>query len=106
MWHRLHQTLLATLQTGQKASLSLKILRKLVIHGLKRPHEHGEAMLFVEKLFMESKNLLHVRKSFGAGAAAAGAGQRKPLEKYIVIHLKIWSELLENHPYSFVNHIW
>ena len=85
MWHGLHQTLLATLQIGQndsalalqKASLSLKILRKLVIHGLKRPHEHGEAMLFVEKLFIESKNLLHVRKSFGAGAAAVQASANR-----------------------------
>jgi len=113
LWHGLHQTLLAYLNSGgqqkdsqlalQKSTLSLKILRKLVIHGLKRPHEHSEAMLFVEKLFLESKNLLQVRKSIMATVTAAG--QREPLEKYIVLHLKIWSDLLENHPYSFVNHI-
>jgi len=106
LWHGLHQTLLVNLQSGQKdanltlekATLTLKILKKLVVFGLKRPHEHSEAMLFVEKLFVEAKNLLQIRKN-------ASPAIRELLEKYIVLHQKIWSDLLENHPYSFVEHI-
>lgn len=102
LWSGFHQTLLGMLQAGQtgfpleKSMLSLKILRKLVVHGLKRPHEHTEAMRFVEQLFQEAKNLLGVRKS-------CPPADRERLEKYIVLHQKIWSEFLENHPYSFVS---
>eukprot|EP00088_Acartia_fossae_P019523 TRINITY_DN2140_c0_g1_i15.p1 TRINITY_DN2140_c0_g1~~TRINITY_DN2140_c0_g1_i15.p1 ORF type:complete len:975 (-),score=198.52 TRINITY_DN2140_c0_g1_i15:611-3535(-) len=106
LWHGFHQLLLADLQTGStnqelslnKSILSLKILRNLIVHGLKKPYEHNEAMLFVEKSFDETRTLLQARKNIGPQL-------RDIFDKYIVLHQKIWADLLDTHPYSFVNHI-
>jgi len=111
LWHSFHQQLLADLQSGggtaegtttllslNKSILSLKILRKLIVHGLKRPHEHNETMIFVQNSFEETRTLLQARKTISPQL-------RDLFEKYIVLHQKIWSDLLETHPYSFVNHI-
>ncbi len=51
----------SSLLSLNKSMLSLKILRKLIIHGLKRPHEHNETMLFIEKSFEETRTLLQVK---------------------------------------------
>ena len=67
------------------------------MYGIKKPHEHEETMAFVAKLFEEARSLLVARKSSGV--------VKDILEKYIVLHLKIWCDLLENHPFSFVHHI-
>lgn len=107
LWNALHQSLLANLQNGQKqvaeislekSILALKILRKLIIHGLKKPDDHAEAMTFVARLFEEAKVLLEVRRN-------SGVHMRENLEKYTVLCQKIWSDLLESHPYAFVQHI-
>ena len=106
LWHALHTSLLQqiginTQQAGvtlEKAILSLKILKKLIILGLKKPDECPDAMNFVSKLFVEAKTLLEVRKT-------APPMLVESLEKYCVLHQKIWYDLLENHPFSFVQHI-
>ena len=106
LWQSLHTSLLAQVSQGareaevtlQKAVLSLKILRKLVIQGLKKPEENSDAMAFVGSLFPEARTLLEVRKS-------APAHLKELLEKYTVLHPKIWSDLLENHPFAFIQHI-
>ena len=54
--------------------------------------------MFVDKLFDEAKNLLQARKNINCVL-------REPMEKYIVLHQKIWADLLESHPYAFVSHI-
>ena len=54
--------------------------------------------MFVDKLFDEAKNLLQARKNINSVL-------REPMEKYIVLHQKIWADLLESHPYAFVSHI-
>ena len=90
------QSLLAQLREGQnevaevtleKSILALKILRKLIVHGLKKPDEHVEAMSFVSRLFDEAKVLLEVRRG-------CGANLRDNVEKYTVLCQKIWSDLL------------
>jgi hypothetical protein len=90
------QTLLALVQDGQKdgaeitlekSILALKILRKLIIHGLKKPEEHAEAMAFVSRLFDEAKVLLEVRRG-------CSGTLRENVEKYSVLCQKIWSDLL------------
>jgi len=106
LWHSLHTTLLHQINartdesaiTLEKAILAIKILRKLVIQGLKRPEENADAMSFVSKLFIEARTLLDVRKN-------SPPQLREYLEKYCVLHQKIWYDLLENHPFSFVQHI-
>ncbi|XP_023328884.1 importin-11 [Eurytemora carolleeae] len=106
LWHGLHQTLLEMLRVGEEGSnlalaksiLAIKVLRRLVVQGLKRPQDNTEAMMFVDKLFDEAKNLLQARKNINCVL-------REPMEKYIVLHQKIWADLLESHPYAFVSHI-
>jgi len=106
LWHSLHTSLLTQIAsqspqaaiTLEKAILSLKILRKVIILGLKKPDESPDAMSFISKLFEEAKTLLQVRKS-------APPQLVEHLEKYCVLHQKIWYDLLENHPFSFVQHI-
>ena len=106
LWYSLHTNLLHQLGTRQpqasitleKAILTLKILRKLVVLGLKKPEECPDAMSFITKLFDEAKTLLEVRKS-------SPAQMQENFEKYCVLHQKIWYDLLENHPFSFVQHI-
>ena len=106
LWHSLHTSLLHQFagqapQAGvtlEKAILTLKILRKLIILGLKKPDECPDAMKFISKLFEEVKTLLEVRKSLPPHL-------QDNLEKYCVLHQKIWYDLLENHPFSFVQHI-
>ena len=106
LWHSLHQSLLSQIAHGaketpitlEKAILGLKILRKLTIHGLKKPHEHSEAMAFITKLFEEARTMLQLRKTIPVS-------MKEPIEKYIVLHAKIWYDLLESHPFSFVPHI-
>jgi hypothetical protein len=73
--------------TLEKSILALKILRKLIVHGLKKPDEHAEAMNFVSRLFDEAKVLLEVRRG-------SSANLRENLEKYTVLCQKIWSDLL------------
>ena len=106
LWQGLHTAFLAQAGQGakeaevtlQKAILSLKILRKLIIQGLKKPEDNTDAMSFVCSLFPEARTLLQVRKTVAPHL-------RENLEKYTVLHLKIWSDLLENHPFAFVQHI-
>lgn len=90
------QTLLAQLRGGQKEGveitleksiLALKILRKLIVHGLKKPDEHAEAMAFVSRLFDEAKIMLDMRRG-------SAVNLRENLEKYTVLCQKIWSDLL------------
>ena len=77
--------------TLEKSILTLKILRKLIVHGLKKPHEHAEAMAFVSRLFDEVKVLLELRRG-------TGAPLRENLEKYTVLCEKIWTDLLGKIP--------
>jgi len=106
LWHTLHTTLLSQAAQGakeaevtlQKAILSLKILRKLVIQGLKKPEENSDAMSFISSLFPEARTLLEVRKT-------TFPQLRENLEKYTVLHQKVWADLLETHPFAFVQHI-
>ena len=106
LWHSLHTSLLQQISsqshksviTLEKTILTLKILRKLIILGLKKPEETPDVMNFVSKLFEEAKTLLEVRKS-------SPPHMTENLEKYCVLHQKIWYDLLENHPFSFVPHI-
>jgi len=105
LWDSLHQEVLRQLAEAgkdcrvamEKAILALRILRKLIVFGIKKPHEHEETMAFITKLFSEAQTLLHARKAAGPVTEL--------LEKYIVLHQKIWYDLLENHPFSFVPHL-
>ena len=112
LWHSLHTQLLQLLAgppgqvptastTLEKAVLALKVLRKLVVMGLKKPDESQDAMSFISKLLAEAQTLLEVRR----GCLETRRELVDTLEKYTVLHQKIWYDLLETHPFSFVQHI-
>ena len=74
--------------------VSMKILKRLIVHGLRKPHENNECMVFLQSLFEETKQILILRKSRPQFVM--------DLEKYSVLTLKLYTDLLENHPYSFL----
>lgn len=48
--------------TMEKSLLSLRVMRKLTIHGFKSPHQSNPVMEFVQSLYERIKNLLQYRK--------------------------------------------
>lgn len=46
----------------EKALLSLRVLRKLTVHGFKKPHESRDAMCFLKVIFERAKSTLESRK--------------------------------------------
>lgn len=46
----------------EKALLTLRILRKLSVFGIKKPHESEVCMLFLKNLFLKSKMMLDSSK--------------------------------------------
>jgi hypothetical protein len=48
--------------TLEKALLALRILRKLTVHGFKKPHESVDAMHFLNLVFDRAKTMLECSK--------------------------------------------
>jgi hypothetical protein len=46
----------------EKALLALRILRKLTVHGFKKPHESENAMNFLSVVFDRAKTMLECSK--------------------------------------------
>ncbi|XP_054286364.1 importin-11-like [Macrosteles quadrilineatus] len=80
----------------ENAMLSLRILTKLTIHGLKKPHEFPDANTFLKLVFERAKTMLHCRVS------TRGELQSQ-VERCIVKLTKVLLSVLENHPLSFVD---
>lgn len=78
----------------EKATLSLKVLRKSIVHGLKVPHENVDAMRFLNMVPPLVGDVLKLRNDYPQ--------LREALEKYLVLFLKLLSDLLDNHPFSFL----
>lgn len=84
----------------EKASLSLKILRKLVVHGFKEPKKVADAMTFLKSLFTRLRIMLECR------IRLQGDNQLNECsERYIVLLTKVLTDVLENHPMSFIEFI-
>jgi hypothetical protein len=48
--------------TLEKALLALRILRKLTVHGFKKPHESADAVHFLNMVFDRAKTMLECSK--------------------------------------------
>ena len=79
----------------EKSLLALKVIRKAVVHGLRKPAENETAMLLVQTLISQIRVTLPFRN--------AKACWREAFEKYSVLHMKLLADLLENHPFSFLS---
>ncbi|XP_043213718.1 importin-11-like isoform X1 [Amphibalanus amphitrite] len=100
-WQQLHAAALAAPADArlhlERARLALKTLRRLTVHGCRRPHESADAQTLLTALFERCRQALELRR------ALADAGQSPTLaEKYAVLHTKVLADTLETHPISFV----
>ena len=80
----------------EKAHFAMKVLRKSIVHGMREPHKNPDVMLFLKTLLEQTRAVLEMRRNFQSLL-------REPFEKYLVLHLKILTDLLECHPFSFLH---
>ncbi|MCL4130243.1 UNVERIFIED_CONTAM: hypothetical protein GTU68_066008, partial [Idotea baltica] len=107
LWQDQTETFLAAssrypglLSSLERSHLALKILRKLVIHGFKKPHESREAMGFLHNIFGRISVMLQFRKKYESIEHVKGIA-----EKYLVLLTKVFLDLLESHPFSYIQFI-
>uniref|UniRef100_A0A672QD37 Importin-11 n=1 Tax=Sinocyclocheilus grahami TaxID=75366 RepID=A0A672QD37_SINGR len=97
LWNHHTDTFLQQIYTGdqqtslsslERTLLSLKVLRKLTVHGFIEPHNNMEVMPF---------HLLFAGRQFGPGSLC-----REKLEKTIILFTKVLLDFLEYHPWPFI----
>ncbi|KAM9329201.1 importin-11 [Gastrophryne carolinensis] len=81
----------------ERASLSLKVLRKLTVHGFVEPHQHAEPMALLHAVFDRLRQFLECSRSIGADHAC-----RERMEKTIILFTKVLLDFLDQHPFSFI----
>ncbi|NXU08627.1 IPO11 protein, partial [Pardalotus punctatus] len=105
LWNHHTDTFLQQICTGDEAAaanslertlLSLKVLRKLTIHGFVEPHWNAEVMGFLHAIFERLKQFLECSRSVRAESIC-----RDRLEKTIILFTKVLLEFLDQHPVSF-----
>ncbi|XP_028914810.1 importin-11 isoform X1 [Ornithorhynchus anatinus] len=86
----------ALLNSLERTLLSLKVLRKLTVHGFVEPHKNVEVMGFLHAIFERLKQFLEFSRSVGSDHAC-----RDRLEKTIILFTKVLLDFLDQHPFSF-----
>uniref|UniRef100_A0A9J7X5V8 Importin-11 n=1 Tax=Cyprinus carpio carpio TaxID=630221 RepID=A0A9J7X5V8_CYPCA len=87
----------AALSSLERTLLSLKVLRKLTVHGFIEPHNNMEVMGFLNAVFERLKQFLECCRQFGPGSLC-----REKLEKTIILFTKVLLDFLEYHPWPFI----
>uniref|UniRef100_A0A1B6L138 Importin-11 n=1 Tax=Graphocephala atropunctata TaxID=36148 RepID=A0A1B6L138_9HEMI len=80
----------------ENAMLSLRILTKMTVQGLKKPNEFQDANTFLKMVFERAKSMLLIRQSTKEPVTMQ-------VERCIIKLTKVLLSLLENHPLSFVD---
>ncbi|NXL38847.1 IPO11 protein, partial [Glaucidium brasilianum] len=105
LWNHHTDTFLQQVYTGDEAAatnslertlLSLKVLRKLTVHGFVEPHWSVEVMGFLHAVFERLKQFLECSRSIRAENVC-----RDRLEKTIILFTKVLLDFLDQHPFSF-----
>ncbi|NXN52490.1 IPO11 protein, partial [Rynchops niger] len=105
LWNHHTDTFLQQVCTGNEAAatnslertlLSLKVLRKLTVHGFVEPHWSVEVMGFLHAVFERLKQFLECSRSIRAENVC-----RDRLEKTIILFTKVLLDFLDQHPFSF-----
>ncbi|KFU95493.1 Importin-11 [Chaetura pelagica] len=105
LWNHHTDTFLQQVCTGDEAAatnslertlLSLKVLRKLTVHGFLEPHWNAEVMGFLHAVFERLKQFLECSRSIRAENVC-----RDRLEKTIILFTKVLLDFLDQHPFSF-----
>ncbi|XP_055679188.1 importin-11 [Lutzomyia longipalpis] len=87
----------------EKALLALKILRKLTIYGISKPHKSEPCMLFIKAIFQRLKESLECRMRLKVQPRMRNL--QELTEKFILKQMKILNEFLEQHPVSAIDFI-
>ncbi|XP_035392064.1 importin-11 isoform X2 [Electrophorus electricus] len=87
----------AALSSLERTLLSLKVLRKLTVHGFVEPHKNMEVMGFLSAVFERLKQFLECCRLVGPGSVC-----REKLEKTVILYTKVLLDFLEHHPYPFI----
>uniref|UniRef100_A0A2M4BC08 Putative nuclear transport receptor kap120 importin beta superfamily n=1 Tax=Anopheles marajoara TaxID=58244 RepID=A0A2M4BC08_9DIPT len=95
----------------EKATISLRILKKLTIHGFTAPHQSESCMMLLRVAFLRLKDLLECRlrvKRLLQQQQPTGGSERDltlKVEKFIVKHMKFLNLFYEQHPAGFVEFV-
>ncbi|KAM4808983.1 importin-11 [Rhinophrynus dorsalis] len=106
LWNHHTDTFLQQICTGgdpaainslERTLLSLKVLRKLTVHGFTEPLQNAEVMGFLHGIFVRLRQFLECSRSIGVEHVC-----RERLEKIIILFTKVLLDFLEQHPFSFI----
>jgi len=64
IWQVHHNSLASKSGSLEKAHLALKVLRKTIVHGLKKPSEDQQAMMFLAGLTEQTRGVLRLREFY------------------------------------------
>uniref|UniRef100_A0A3Q2ZDI5 Importin-11 n=1 Tax=Hippocampus comes TaxID=109280 RepID=A0A3Q2ZDI5_HIPCM len=85
----------AAMASLERTLLSLKVLRKLTVHGFQEPQQNMEVMLLLSNRFL-------IVVSFLGRQIGTGSTCREKLEKTIILYTKVLLDFLEYHPCAFI----
>ncbi|XP_014026633.1 importin-11 [Salmo salar] len=85
------------LSSLERTLLSLKVLRKLTVHGFQEPQQNMEVMGFLNAVFERLKQFLECSRQVGPENPC-----REKLEKTIILYTKVLLDFLEVHPCAFI----
>ncbi|XP_061116113.1 importin-11 [Conger conger] len=86
----------AALSSLERTLLSLKVLRKLTVHGFNEPVQNMEVMGFLNAVFERLRQFLDCCE-WGPGSIC-----REKLEKTVILYTKVLLDFLECHPVAFI----
>lgn len=91
----------------EKATISLRILKKLTILGFTAPHQSESCMMLLRVAFQRLKDLLECRLRVKRLLQQGGSERDLTLkvEKFIVKHMKFLNLFYEQHPAGFVEFV-
>ncbi|XP_068105780.1 importin-11 isoform X2 [Hyperolius riggenbachi] len=81
----------------ERASLSLKVLRKLTAQGFVEPQQNSEVMGFLHAIFDRLRQFLECSRGIGPEHVC-----RERMEKIIILFTKVLLDFLDQHPFSFI----
>ncbi|XP_045068341.1 importin-11 [Coregonus clupeaformis] len=85
------------LSSLERTLLSLKVLRKLTVHGFQEPQQNMEVMGFLNAVYERLKQFLECSRQVGPESPC-----REKLEKTIILYTKVLLDFLEVHPCAFI----
>ncbi|XP_075039084.1 importin-11 isoform X2 [Mixophyes fleayi] len=87
----------AALSSLERAALSLKVLRKLTVHGFVEPLLNTETMGFLYAVFDRLRQFLECSRGIGVEHVC-----RERMEKIIILFTKVLLDFLDQHPFPFI----